>query len=176
MKKILLILVAVVFGLLGCVEERIISFINNSDQTVNFNLTTGNRTADYLVEPYKQYDYSLLVTFDHKLNSYQSSPIADNVDLVQDNDIYIFNNKPLPLEPVIPDPMPVHILNTLSKDVVLKSNNLISTDPLTISANTEIKTETIINYNVSLTAETIDGYPVSVNTSMNEEIYFIVLR
>jgi hypothetical protein len=168
MKKLFLVLGIVFLSIFGCYDTKSIIVNNHSTiQTITFTLTTGYRTADYIVKPCEQFTYDLPEVYSHKMESYQTSPVIDSVDLIQEGDIYNFY-----------DIMPIlaSIYNTLVKDVILSGNGAISTDPLIIIAQNEINTETIISKNPSFSAKTTDGFPVQVDYIFNGIDYRIILR
>jgi hypothetical protein len=153
----------------GCFEEYILIIKNESSYDVSFNLTTGYRTGDYVLEAGGQFTHSMNKNHSHSINDYEPK---ENVTLSDDGDTYTFINIIIP--PF--NPIPASIFNTLSKDVILDGDGAISTDPLTVEANQEIKTETIIKKDPVFTAETTDGYPVQVDYTFDETIYMIILR
>jgi len=172
MKKLLFVF-SVVFLFSGCYEEYLLVINNESSFDVTFNLTTGHRTEDYLLEAGKQFSHSMIERHSHAINDYEPK---ENVILSNDGNTYTFKNTPPPETPVPPDPVPASILNTLPKDVILSGDGAISTDPLKIKANTEITTEKIIKDDPIFSAKTTDGYPVQVDYLYDEKSYKIILR
>lgn len=170
MKKGVLLIAAICFLFLsGCYEEYLLLINNESSYDVTFNLTTGYRTANYALEAGGQYSHSMLKNHSHVINSYEP---GDSVILSGDGNTYTFSDIQIPK----PDIFPASILNTLSKDVILSGDGVISADPITINAGQEIKTETITGLNPIFSAITTDGYPVQVDYIFDEEIYMIILR
>jgi len=168
MKKLFLTSIIISLLALSCVNKKPVLVCNHSaTQTINFSLFTGSYTKDYSVIPLGQYVVNIPDNYNHKMVGYQSSPVTDCIDLVQEGDVYNFYDI---------TPFPASIYNTLEKDVVLSGNGAISTDPLTISAKGEIKTETIKSRNPSFSAQTTDGYPVQVDFPFDGAVYKIVLR
>jgi len=161
------------FLLLGCYEEYLLLINNESSYDVNFNLTTGYRTADYILRAGEQFSHSMIKNHSHKINNYEPK---GSVILSSGGDTYTFNNIPPPVPIPDPEPIPASILNTLPKDVILSGNGAISTDPLTINANQEITTETIIKRDPVFHAKTIEGYPVQVDYILDKTSYKIILR
>lgn len=155
------------FSLLSCYEEYLLIINNESSYDVNFNLTTGHRTEDYILKAGEQYSHSLIETHSHNINNFEPK---DNVVLSREGNTYTFNDIPPPV------PIPASILNTLPRIVILSGSGAISTDPLTIEANQEIKTETIIKKDPVFSAKTIEGYPVQVDFVLTANIYMIILR
>lgn len=164
MKKIIMT-ASIILLFSSCYEEYVLLINNESSYDVSFNLTTGYRTANYILGAGKQFSHSMIERHSHKINDYEPKGY---VILSADGNTYTFNNIPIPDPPPDPDPIPAWIFNTLSKDVILDGDGAISTDPLTVEAYQEIKTETIIKENPVFKAETTEGYPVQVYVNFKE--------
>lgn len=174
MRRILISFLFILILFSGCAEERSIIINNYSTQVITGSLKTQYTVKEYSLNPGEQYHYMLLETMTHSMISYQSSPNPDSVFIEMANaDTYNFFDNPVP---AAPDPVPASIYNSLQKTVILSGNGAMSTDPLTIDAGQEIKTETIIKNNPVFTAETIDGFPVQVDYKFEETEYLIILR
>jgi len=170
MKKLGFVINIILLVLSSCYDEYLLLINNESSYDVTFNLTTGHRTDNYILEAGKQFSHSMIDSHTHSINSYEPQ---NNVILSSDGNTYTFNNIP---PPPTPEPKPAFIFNTLSKDVILSGNGAISNDPLTIEAGQEIKTETIIKNDPTFSAKTTDGYPVQVDYIYDEVCYKIILR
>ncbi|MDR2597155.1 MAG: hypothetical protein LBC76_07545 [Treponema sp.] len=168
MKKLFLTLTIISFLTLSCVDKKPVLISNRSaTQTINFSLFTGSYTKDYSVIPLGQQVVNIPDSYNHKMVSYQSSPVIDCVDLVQDGDVYYFNEI---------KPFPASIYNALGKDVVLSGNGAISTDPLTINAGETIETKNIKSRTPEFNAHTTDGHTVKVDINFNGTRYIISLH
>jgi len=168
MKKLFFTLTIVSLLTLSCVDKKPVLIQNHSaTQTINFSLFTGSYTKDYSVIPLGQHVVNIPDSYNHKMIGYQSSPVIDCVDLVQEGDVYYFNEI---------KPFPASIYNTLGKVVELSGNGAISTDPLTISNGATIETETIKSRTPEFSAKTIEGHPVQVDIIFDGAVYLISLR
>jgi hypothetical protein len=167
MKKLFLTLTIISLLTLSCVDKKPVLIRNHSaTQTINFSLFTGSYTKDYSVIPLGQQVVNIPDSYNHKMVSYQSSPVIDCVDLVQEGDVYNFYEI---------TPFPASIYNTLEKDVVLSGNGAINNDPLTISEKKEIQA-TIKSRTPEFNAQTTDGHAVQVDINFDGTKYNISLR
>jgi len=168
MKKLFFTLTIISLLTLSCVDKKPVLIHNHSaTQTINFSFFSGSYTKDYSVIPLGQHVVNIPDSYNHKMISYQSSPVIGCVDLVQEGDVYYFYEI---------TPFPASIYNTLGKVVVLSGNGAISIDPLTINPGDEIETETIKSRTPEFSAQTTDGHLVQVDINFDGIVYKISLR
>jgi hypothetical protein len=165
MKKLLTILIFGCF-IIGCGESPVY-IVNDSSKDISYVFSGSHGYETCIIKAHEQKTHSTSQGGMHEIVSYEAKVLPQSIYLENDEFIYTFYDVA---------PLPINILNNVSRDVVLSADGYLSIDPLTINANAELTTETVCTKNPSFSAKTIDNYPVQVDMIFDGAKFMVSLR
>jgi hypothetical protein len=102
----------------------------------------------------------------HGIETYTPSSLPESIYLVNNGDVYTFNEV---------NPITVNVYNSLSKDANLFAEGYLSTEPLVVE-KTDEAAGTVCTKTPKFSAKTFDGYPIQVNVIFDGTKYMITLQ
>jgi hypothetical protein len=159
-------LLVVVLLLFACNGTQIIVVSNQTAKDISYVLWAKSM-EQYIIKAHEQNEHIVDLYFSHQIYSYEAAVLPQSVYFENTENTYVFKDTP---------PISVSIFNTLPKDVILRADGYLSTDPVTVNANDEVTSLSICTKTPSFTAETIDKYPVQVDVRFINNNYMLSLR